>query len=90
MPEQPLPLAEPKPGIKTTEFWLTATVSGVALLAFVGVIGPGESTELETGLQLIADGVRQVIAGLLIVVPILKYTADRSWVKIQTFRGRTK
>lgn len=46
--------APPKPGYKTTEFWLTAVVSLVGILMASGLIQPGSVWDKGIGLAMAA------------------------------------
>jgi len=64
---EPLPQA-PKPGYKTTEFWLTAIVTILGLLTSSGAIGE-ESM------------VAKIIGGAMAVLATMGYSASRATTK---------
>lgn len=69
----------PKPGGKTTEFWLTVIAQVLPALAIFGVL-TGE--EVETLNQAIVEAVK--VLGVLVaaLVPIWRYIESRTKVKI--------
>lgn len=66
--EQPTAAAAPKPGIQTTEFWLSSVATLLGVVMASGAIHDG-------GI------VAQIIGGVLSVLAALGYTASRAKVK---------
>lgn len=67
-----------KPGWKTTEFWLTILASGIAFLVATGVISPDNSEAITAQGTEIVNSAYALIAAVL---PIVGYTASRSYAK---------
>lgn len=60
-----------KPGIKTTEFWMTLVTTILMVLAAFGIVGQEEATEIKD------------LAGPLVasVLPVVAYVWSRTQVK---------
>jgi hypothetical protein len=71
-------MATPKPGYKTTEFWLTAAATLITTLSITGVIGPNDSGTLITL-------VKDVVAGGVALFGLIAYVAGR--VKLKSEGG---
>jgi len=65
-----------KPGYKTTEFWAAAASQLLALLALVGLIGPGDLATLQ-------DAVGKCIAAVALF-------AANAWVVVRYIQSRTR
>lgn len=59
-----------KPGIKTSEFWVTSATALLALLATAGLIGP-------TDLAPMTENVKTVVLGIYALCAILSYIKSR-------------
>ena len=66
-----------KPGIKTSEFWVTLIVSVISLLVMLGVI---KSEQIEEALPL-ADIIVQVAAGVVAALSTGAYAISRGVAK---------
>jgi len=60
----------PKPGIKSSEFWVTSATTLLALLASAGLIGP-------TDLAPVSENVKTVVLGIYALCAILSYIKSR-------------
>ena len=63
-----------KPGIKTTEFWVSISTAISGLLLTLGWIGPDAQTQFP-------EAVGKVAGGLITIVSIVSYTWSRTKVK---------
>lgn len=63
-----------KPGFLTTEFWVTAIVSILSVLAGFGVIGPQDQTQL-------MEAAKAIVGGVSAVLFILHYIESRKALK---------
>jgi hypothetical protein len=63
-----------KPGVKTTEFWLTVVNTLVGLAVTLGYLQPDEADTL-------VKGVVSVVGGLMILIPFALYIISRVTVK---------
>jgi len=68
---------QPKPGYKTTEFWLTLLAQLLAMVVASGLLG---ITETE------ADD--KVVAGIISILSFLGYTASRTVTKVADIKGK--
>ncbi len=68
-----------KPGVKTSEFWLTLLAQVLPVLAISGVL-TGE--EVETLNQAIIEAVKVIGALVVALVPIWRYIESRTKVKL--------
>ncbi len=64
-----------RPGLKTTEFWVTLVSQALAFLALVGVIAPNDLGTLQ-------DAVGKCVAAAAVF-------AANAWVIVQYIRSRT-
>lgn len=67
-------LSNPKPGIKTTEFYLTAVNSVTGILVMLGYLTPVQAGDLESAIA-------QVIGGSLVIFSTIAYIYSRVAVK---------
>ena len=65
---------EPKKGIRTTEFWLTAVTSVLSLLVLAGVLGPDESSR-------IVSTIKDILAGVIALFSVIAYISGRVKLK---------
>ncbi len=83
-----------KPGFLTSEFWVTAGVQFVGILALFGVFTPDQATELNTNLPqmgaLVNDIVINVSALFAMAVSCYRYISGRSAVKKAMARSGIK
>lgn len=63
-----------KPGVKTTEFWVTILIQILSLLVVFGVITPEEQGNISTGVQ-------QLVAGIVQLVSAVAYIWSRTKAK---------
>lgn len=63
-----------KPGIKTTEFWVTVTVQAVGVVAALGLVTPEQS-------DVLVKAVTQVGGIVAMLVAAFAYNQGRSQVK---------
>ena len=63
-----------KPGVNTSEFWITLSTTIVGILVMVGVVSPSESNNFNQALT-------AVIGGIIMVIPAIVYIVNRSWLK---------
>lgn len=67
-----------KEGYKTTEFWITAGASLIALLVAVGVLDPTSAELLGDNWAVIVDNVFGLIAAVALIV---NYAKERTALK---------
>lgn len=65
---------DPKPGYKTTEFWVTAVAQVIGILALFGVIEPAKA-------NILSDALVQVVGGLMAALSALGYSISRGQAK---------
>jgi hypothetical protein len=63
-----------KQGYKTSEFWLALTAMVIGTLKILGIIPEAEA-------DLILKAVKNVIAGLLVLIPAVGYIISRGMAK---------
>ncbi len=66
-----------KPGVKTSEFWVTAALMGLTMLVSLGILSPGDAEVIKSQAQVIGELIVQ-LAGPIAVVA---YTISRAIVK---------
>lgn len=67
-----------KPGIKTTEFWLTLTAQLIPLLVIFGVLNSDEASDLSEAVAQLITAIGAVVAS---AAPIVAYIQSRTRVK---------
>lgn len=70
-----------KPGIKTTEFWMTLIVAGCSVLVAAGVISPSESGALQEHATELKDVIVQLAASLTAAITTITYIIQRTKAK---------
>jgi hypothetical protein len=63
-----------KQGYKTSEFWLALASMIIGTLKILGIIPEAEA-------DLILKAIRNVIAGLMVVIPVVGYAISRGMAK---------
>ena len=67
-----------KPGIKTTEFWLTLAAQIIAMLVIVGVVSSTDQQTVETA---VGDAIKAVGALAASVITLWRYVQGRIELK---------
>lgn len=65
-----------KPGIKTSEFWLTTATTIISLLVMAGAIGPEDQSRL-------VELAKAAITGIIALTGLVAYVAGRVKLKSQ-------
>lgn len=63
-----------KPGIQTSEFWITFLSTVIGLLVMLGIIVPSQANVLIQNLSII-------VGAIFSVVPAIAYILGRTWLK---------
>ena len=66
-----------KPGVKTSEFWVTAALMGLTMLVSLGILSPGDADVIKSQAQVIGE----LIAQLAGPIAVVGYTISRAIVK---------
>jgi len=69
----------PKPGYKTTEFWLTVAVQILPMLVIFNVLSQPEADTLSQSIQ---QAVQAIAALITALAPIWRYIESRKAVKL--------
>ena len=69
-----------KEGYKSTEFWLSAVVSLLGMLATLGILDGDQARTL-------SDSVQQVVGGLVAIYATVRYIANRSALKVAAIKS---
>ena len=66
-----------KPGVKTSEFWVTLAALGIAVLTGMGILSAADGEQLQTS----AGEIAQAAAALITAITPVAYVIGRSVVK---------
>lgn len=61
-------MSQEKPGIKTTEFWMTLAAQAVAVGVMTGYITPGQGEIVNEAVPVVAGGVISVCSGVIYTI----------------------
>ena len=70
---------QPKPGVKSSEFYLTVVTSLTGLLVSLGYLQPEDA-------DVFASGIISIIGGFMVVVPVAMYTVERLKLKREVLK----
>ena len=79
-----------KPGILTTEFWITLISQIIGLLVITGKLKPDEGQAVVDGLNMIVKGVVDLIAALYMIYTAVTYIRGRIHLKEKAKNGTTE